>query len=73
MEMKVSIRLGWPIRFERIRNGEKIIVQTGPDEFDVDVSDGKLDGESPIVELNRLLDEEKRKLRRHRVRKHLQG
>ena len=69
MAMKISIRLSWPIRFERIRNGEKIVVQTGPDEFDVDVSEGELDGESPIVELNQLLNKEKRKLRRQGVKK----
>ena len=67
MVMKVSIRFSWPIRFERIQNGEKIIVQTGPDEYDVDVSGGDLKGESPLKQLHQLLDEHKRKIRREKV------
>ena len=39
MAMKMSIKFRWPIRLERIQNGEKIIVQTSPDEYEVELSE----------------------------------
>lgn len=36
--LKFAIKIITPIRFERIRNGEKVIVQTGPTEYEVEVS-----------------------------------
>ena len=73
MAMKISIQLSCPIRFERIRNGEKIIVQSGPDEYEVEVSDGEMKGESRIVQLHKLLDEEKKLMRKERDREKKYG
>lgn len=36
--LKFAIKIICPIRLERIRNGEKVIVQTGPTEYEVEVS-----------------------------------
>lgn len=44
--VKASIALSWPICLKRIANGEKIIEQTGPDEVEMDVREGKIKGES---------------------------
>ena len=68
MAMKISIQLSSPIRFEKIQNGEKIIVQTSPDEYEVEVSDGEMKGESRIVQLHKLLDEGKKLMRKERDR-----
>ncbi|OIO08808.1 MAG: hypothetical protein AUJ52_07560 [Elusimicrobia bacterium CG1_02_63_36] len=35
--LEIAIKLRCPIEFRRIRNGEKNIVQTGPDGHEVDV------------------------------------
>ena len=67
MVMKVSIQFSWPIRFKRIRNGEKIIVQIDPDEFNVDVFEGELKEGSPIKQLHQVLDEHKRKICREKA------
>jgi hypothetical protein len=37
--LKIALKIICPIEFKRIRNGEKIIVQTGPDEIEVEVSE----------------------------------
>lgn len=37
--LKFAIKISSPIRLERIRNGEKVIVQTGPTEYEVEVSE----------------------------------
>lgn len=54
---KASITLTWPIRWKRIANGEKIIEQTGPDEIEVDVREGEMEGASWIEALIRLFAE----------------
>ena len=41
MAQKVSITLNIPVRYRRIANGEKIIEQTGPEEIEVDISEGE--------------------------------
>lgn len=66
MRQKVFITLSIPIRFKRIANGEKIIEQTGPDEFEVDVRAGEMSGESWIEALSRLFAEAERKMRKSR-------
>ena len=66
MRQKVSITLSIPIRFKRIANGEKTIEQTGSDETDVDVRDGKMEGESWLVALIRLFADAERETRKSR-------
>ena len=73
MGIKISIQLSCPIRFEKIRNGEKIMVQTGPDEYEVEVSEGAMKGESRIVQLYKLLDEGKKLMRKERDREKKYG
>lgn len=69
MAMKISIKFSWPIRFERIRNGEKVIVQSGPDEAEAEIREGEVKGKSPIVLLHKLLDEGKKEISKKRNRK----
>lgn len=69
MSKKASITLSCPIRWQRIANGERIIEQTGPDEIEVDVREGAIDGESRFEKLIGLLDEAERELRASRARK----
>lgn len=59
---KVSIALTWPIRWNRIANGEKIIEQTGLDEIDAAVREG----ESWIEALVRLVAEAEREMLKSR-------
>lgn len=66
MGMKISIQLSCPIRFEKIRNGEKIIVQTGPDEYEVDIQESAGNEPSTLIELHKLLDEGKKQVRKER-------
>ena len=73
MAMKISIQLISPIRFEKIRNGEKIIVQTSPDEYEVEVSESETKGESRIDQLHKLLDEGKKQMRKERGQKLKRG
>lgn len=35
--LKFALKITCPIEFKRIRNGEKVIVQTGPDDHEVEV------------------------------------
>lgn len=37
--LKVALKIICPVEFKRIRNGEKVIWQTGPDEIDVEIWD----------------------------------
>ena len=53
MSKKIAVTLTWPIRWKRVANGEKIIEQTGPDEIEVDVRDGEMEGPSWIEALIR--------------------
>ncbi|MBI4369686.1 MAG: hypothetical protein HY547_05615 [Elusimicrobia bacterium] len=69
MAMKVSIQLTIPIRFNQIANGERIIEQTGPDEIDVEIREDGFNGNSPLEEFHKLLDELEREVRRARARK----
>jgi len=66
MSKKASITLTWPVRWKRIANGEKIIEQTGPDEIEVDVREGEIEGESWIQALVRLFAEAERETRKSR-------
>lgn len=66
---KVAITFDWPVRFERITNGERIIAQAGPDEIEVDVCEGEMSSESWIKELPRLFAETEHELRGNNVRK----
>jgi len=63
---EASIALTWPVRWKRIANGEKIIEQTGPDEFEVDVREGEMSGGSWIEALSRLFAEAEREMRKSR-------
>lgn len=63
---KASITLIWPIHWKRIANGEKIIEQTGPDEIEVDVREGEMEGESWIEALVSLFAEAEREARKSR-------
>lgn len=67
--MKISISFSWPIRFERIQNGEKIIVQTGPDEYAVDVQESAGNEPFTLIELQKLLDEGERQILKARDQK----
>jgi len=37
--LEFAIKISSPIEFKRIRNGEKVIWQTGPDKIEVEVSE----------------------------------
>ena len=37
--LKFAIEISSPVEFKRIRNGEKVIWQTGPDKIEVEVSE----------------------------------
>ena len=66
MGQKVAIVLDFPVRFKKIANGERIIEQTGPDDFEVDVRAGEMSGESWIEALSRLFVEAEREMRKSR-------
>ena len=55
--------------FERIQNGEKIIVQTGPDEYEVDVQESTGNEPVTLTELHKLLDEGEQQICKARVQK----
>lgn len=70
---KASIALSWPVRWKCIANGEKVIEQTGPDEIEVDIRDGEMEGASWIEALIRLFAEAERRCASLDVEVPLQG
>ena len=69
MAMKISIQISSPIRFEKIHNGEKIIVQTSPDEYEVELFEDETKAESRIDQLHKLLKEGKKQMRKEQTQK----
>ena len=69
MVMKISIQISSPIRFEKIHNGEKIIVQTSPDEYEVELFEDETKAESRIDQLHKLLKEGKKQMRKEQTQK----
>lgn len=67
MVQKISISLDIPVCFKRIANGERVIEQTGPDKIEVGVREDEREtkGKSWIQELNELLNEAEREMRRN--------
>lgn len=67
--MKISLTLNCPIEFKRIRDGEKVIVDKGLAEPIIELLEGDIEGESPLQQVNKLLDEYERELRRARAQR----
>jgi hypothetical protein len=66
--MKYSLTLNFPIEFVKIKNGERVIVDAGPVEPVLELLDGDIEGENPLLEVLKLLDQAEGGVREYKRR-----